>query len=113
MGVTDDLIFKPHSPFSIWFDFDTTLPNAQSWKVPRSWAHFDINPDNFDFHYQRVSNNFSQQLDEIHSAEDGGKVLQTWSSNVEAAVDKCLRVQHQVGPLRYPQPNVYHCHIKQ
>ena len=94
--------FDAHSPMFVTLDLQAHVCPRIPWKVPTSWADFDILPENLSSMYSFASANLQQSIDSICSAETGEAALVAWSKSVEKAVDRSLQVQHVMDPVRHP-----------
>ena len=105
-NVLQDFEFDSHAPLFIEFDFSIPVYKPLVWDIPQSWKDMCINPVNFENAYHQQSQFLHQQIDNIHTEQDGQRVLEAWSLSCEKAVDQALRTQHKLDPLRNPLPNL-------
>ena len=100
MQVSTDIIFEPHSPLCIDFQFFDDHVADLSWKLPRSWAAFS--PDKQLIHDAYIQVDFDAI--EHKFQHDPCKLIDSafssWSGAVESVVDKALNVAHQFDPVR-------------
>ena len=95
--------FADHRHVHMHLDIPTKTVNAFTWFVPKSWTIFPIEPNTFAACYQQLCRQSTgphvlpASLDEVTSS------LFRWSSQVEKAVDHCLRQKQRLDPVRNPQ----------
>ena len=94
--------FDVHSPLTFWLDLDLVIPSSMQWVVPQSWAELDVQPENIQLCYSLSSSRLGSVINQIDSAQSGEDALLEWSQCVETAVDRSLRLQHKMDPLRAP-----------
>eukprot|EP00438_Fugacium_kawagutii_P016345 Skav208943 [mRNA] locus=scaffold1880:173413:178702:+ [translate_table: standard] len=101
MHVDSELAFEPHSPLFVSFDFKHKVEQLPRWSVPRSWESMGIQSDILQDSYQSVQHEI-QLPQHADTVDEGCLLLERWSCTVEKAVDKTLRVQHRLDPIRNP-----------
>lgn len=84
------------------FDLKAQVCPSIPWRVPHSWADFDVQPENLDQLYRCASVDIHHSIAAIDSAEKGDEALLDWSRCVESAVDRSLQLQHAMDPIRHP-----------
>ena len=94
--------FDAHSPMFVSLNLQAHICPRVPWKVPTSWADYDVLPGNLDTMYNLASADIQQSIDSISSAETGEAALVVWSKCVESAVDRSLQLQHVMDPVRHP-----------
>ena len=94
--------FDAHSPMFVSLNLQAHICPRVPWKVPTSWADYDVLPGNLDTMYNLASADIQQSIDSISSAETGEAALVVWSKCVENAVDRSLQLQHVMDPVRHP-----------
>lgn len=106
MEVRDDLKMDVHSPLLVHFNVLIPVPPRFRWKIPESWAMFDINPEIFKNCYLKVRQR--SNLEDIinNQSLDVEEILQQWSQSIEKAVDQTLQLQHQLDPVKCGVPGL-------
>ena len=94
--------FDAHSPMKVNLDLKAQDCYSIPWRVPHSWADFDVQPENLEQMYSFASENIRQTIESIDSAESGEAALLEWSRCTEKAVDRSLQLQHTMDPIRHP-----------
>ena len=94
--------FDAHSPMVVSFGLKAQVCPSIPWRVPHSWADFDVQPENLDQLYRCASVDIHHSIAAIDSAEKGDEALLDWSRCVESAVDRSLQLQHAMDPIRHP-----------
>ena len=95
--VDDRKIFAGHNPVSLQLQLPTVPATSQTWRMPKSWIIFEPDPQLIAKHYDKDPVKFPQ-LD----SDTPDTLMTQWSIQVEIAVDRTIREQHQLQPERYP-----------
>ena len=79
--------------------------DAFTWFVPKSWTLLPLNHTELAAQYERLrlSPCCQSQSRPTSTPEEVNSLLFKWSSQIEKAVDRSLRIQRQRDPIRHPQ----------
>ena len=84
-------VFDSHAPLLLEFRIPVSPILQHRWRMPRSWAGFDISPESFAIAY-RCRRHVCQQATAVcQSQDDVDRAFTIWAQQVEDSVDACLR----------------------
>ena len=99
IGVTvdDKKLFAGHNPVSVKIQLPVTQATSQTWRMPSSWI--TLEPDQ-----QLLSTKYAEDPIVFPPIENDTpeSLLTQWAIQVEKAVDKTIREQHQQQPEKFP-----------
>ena len=95
--VDDRKLFAGHNPVSVQIQLPTTQVTSQTWRMPNSWIALEPDP-------QLLAANYSQDpiIFPADESDTPDSLFTQWAVQVEKAVDKTIRAQHQMQPEKFP-----------
>ncbi|CAE7774452.1 unnamed protein product, partial [Symbiodinium sp. CCMP2456] len=84
-------LFDSHAPLMLEFCIPASPILQYRWRMPRSWATLEVDPQAFDAEYACRRGECQAAIQQCQDRDDVDQAFVTWASQVEAAVDACLR----------------------
>ena len=106
MEVRDDLKLDVHTPLLVYFDVKIPIPPRYRWKIPESWAMFDLKSELFEECYRKVRSKHKLEGILDDQTIDVECMLKHWSRSIEQAVDMTLQIQHKLNPTKCGVPGL-------
>ena len=104
--LVDAHLFDSHAPMLLTFAMPYAYPALLHWKLPRTWADLQPEPQEVAKAYSTHQPLVLQQIGDCANPADLQTALQQWAQTVEWSVDAAISLAHKKDPSKHPVPRL-------